>query len=44
MGSVLIVLETLSGHPGLFQTKAAKKGFYELGYRTAGTISEILDK
>ncbi|MDP4995294.1 MAG: patatin-like phospholipase family protein [Akkermansiaceae bacterium] len=43
-GKRVIVMETQSKHPGLFQTKAAKKAFYDLGYRTADTISEFLGK
>lgn len=41
-GKRVIVMETESEHPGLFQTKAAKKAFYDLGYRTAETILELL--
>lgn len=43
-GKRVILMETQSKHPGLFQTKAAKKAFYDLGYRTAGTISGFLRK
>ncbi|MGJ8644981.1 MAG: patatin-like phospholipase family protein [Luteolibacter sp.] len=43
-GKRVIVMKTQSKHPGLFQTKAAKKAFYDLGYRTAETISEFIGK
>lgn len=41
-GKRVIVMETQSRHPGLFQSKTSKKAFYELGYKTAKTISEFL--
>ena len=43
-GKRVVVMETRSKHPGLFQSKAEKKGFYDQGLRTAGGVAEILGK
>jgi NTE family protein len=39
-GKRVILLETTHPHPGLFQSKATKKRYFEDGHRTGSTISQ----
>ncbi|MEP2774329.1 MAG: patatin-like phospholipase family protein [Luteolibacter sp.] len=43
-GKRVIVLETECDHPGLFQTKAAKRRYFDQGFRTAEGILKQLEQ